>query len=308
MGGSGGGGSYRLTPHELDKLRQDAEDRLERTRLDADVNGLLQRLLVEINDRDAEAIGRRLDQIEEALREGDIELDRLMFGGSVAKHTWVDGISDVDCLVVFDRSTVGDLTPQEMLRHFEDLLARRLDRSEVAAIEVGRMAVTVRYRDGLEIQMLPAIESSDGVAIASASGNEWTRIEPRRFAESLTALNREQAGGVVPAVKIAKAILAARLAEANRPTGYHVEALALAAFTDYDGPRTPKAMTQRFFERARDDVLRPIGDVTGQSRYVDADLGEANSEARRGLARTLGQVVRAIESASSAADWEALFA
>ncbi len=307
MGGSGGGGSsYRLNPRDLAQLRQEAQDRLERTRLDAEINGLLQRLLVEINDRDAEAMRERLNQIEEALRREVNEIDRLLFGGSIAKHTWVDGLSDVDSLVILDPAEIGDSTPDEMRRQFESILRRRLDLGDVDEIRVGRMAVTVKYRDGMEVQLLPAVERGDSLAVSSPSGRDWASIDPRRFSERLKELNSEQAGAVVPAIKVAKAILAGQFDEHDRPTGYHVEALAIAAFADYDGPRTPKAMAQRFFERAAEDVLRPIADVSGQSRFVDADLGDADSTERRRLARNLSRVGRAMQTATSVGDWKSL--
>jgi hypothetical protein len=158
----------------------------------------------------------------------------------------------------------------------------------------------------MEIQLLPAVERGDALAVSSPTGADWARIDPKRFSERLSQLNRDQAGAVVPAIKVAKAILAARLPEEARPTGYHVEALATAAFEGYDGPRTPKAMAQRFFESAAENVLRPISDVTGQSRYVDANLGGADSPERRRLARNLGRLSRSMQSATSAADWQAL--
>ena len=306
MGGSGGGSSYRLNQSELERLRQEAQERLQRTRLDAEVNAALQDALVGINDRDDEAVRERLDEIEQALREEAVELDRLLFGGSVAKHTWVDGVSDIDSLVVLDAATVGERSPEEMRRQLEEVLRRRLDMGQVEAIDVGRLAVTVTYRDGLEIQLLPAAERGGGLAVSSPSGRDWAQIDPKRFADRLSQLNASQAGAVVPAIKVAKAILAAQLPEEARPTGYHVEALAVAAFESYEGPRTPKAMAQRFFESAATNVLRPIPDVTGQSRYVDDDLGGADSLSRRTLGRNLGGIARAMRTATSVDDWRAL--
>ena len=306
MGGSGGGSSYRLNQSELERLRQEAQERLQRTRLDAEVNAALQAALVEINDRDDEAVRERLDEIEQALREETVELDRLLFGGSVAKHTWVDGVSDIDSLVVVDAAIVGERSPEEMRRQFEEVLRRRLDMGQVDSIDVGRMAVTVTYRDGLKIQLLPAVERGGTLAVSSASGGEWAQIDPKRFSERLGQLNASQAGAVVPAIKVAKAILAAQLPEEGRPSGYHVEALAVAAFDRYEGPRTPKAMAQRFFESAAANVLRPIADVTGQSRYVDVDLGGADSASRRTLARNLGRIARAMQTANSVDDWQSL--
>ena len=59
----------------------------------------LQQLLTEFNDRDVEKIGTYLSEIEGALS-NKADLERLLFGGSVAKHTHVEGLSDIDALVL----------------------------------------------------------------------------------------------------------------------------------------------------------------------------------------------------------------
>jgi predicted nucleotidyltransferase len=306
VGGSGGGSGYRLNPSDVDRLREQAQARLERSRLDADVNSFLQSELVEINDRDVDLITRRLEDIQQGL-EGDIEeFDRLLFGGSVAKHTYVDGLSDVDSLVVLDPAKAGGPSPEEMRNQLRDLLQSRLNMGEVDSIQVGRMAVTVRYRDGNAIQLLPAVQRGDSLAISSSSGDTWSSINPRYFADRLARANRRQGGAIVPTIKLAKSIIANVIPEAARPSGYHVEALALVTFADYDGPRSPKAMVQHFFEAASSSVLRPIRDVTGQSNYLDSGLGPANSEQRQSLARRFTRISRAMKNASSVSDWQAL--
>jgi Second Messenger Oligonucleotide or Dinucleotide Synthetase domain len=306
MGGSGGGGTYRITDRELDKLRELAQERLQKSRIDAEVNSFLQGELATINDKDDDEINERLDEIEEALKGEVDDFDRLLFGGSVAKHTYVDGISDIDTLVVLE-GAAKELTPEEFRRAFAETLRRTLDMSEVADIKVGNMAVTVRYKDGIEIQLLPSLQEGDSQSISSADGDSWAAINPREFADRLTKLNKAQAGGVVPTVKIAKAILAEQLSENERPSGYHVEALALAAFENYEGPKTPSAMAKHLFESSASNVLKPVRDLTGQSQYVDDALGEANSAGRKRLARELGDIARKMSSVQSLKDWKDLF-
>lgn len=306
MGGSGGGSSFRLNPSEIDRLREDALRRLEQRRLDGQINALLQHELAEINDRDTETVNQRLDQIEEALRDEIDGFDRVLFGGSVAKHTYVDGLSDIDSLVILEESTVGSRTPKQMRSQFRDILARQLNMADVATIETGRMAVTVNYRDGTQIQILPAVQRGDEQAISSASGDTWVSINPREFSDRLAQLNKEKGGAVIPAIKLAKAILASQLPEEARPTGYHIEALAVAAFEQYEGARTPKATTEHFFASASRNVLRPVPDITGQSRHVDDSLGGADSAERRTLARALGRMEKAMRTATSVADWRSL--
>jgi hypothetical protein len=306
MGGSGGGGTYRFNPTDLEKLREEAQERLARSRRDAAVNAFLQHELVDINDRNADLVGERLGDVEEALAGTLREFDRVLFGGSVAKHTYVDGLSDIDSLVVLDPEVAGDHTPGEVRSQVEESLRQHLNMGEVKEIKAGRLAVTVTYKDGMEIQLLPAVERGDTIAISSPDGTSWAQINPKEFADKLTRLNNKQGASVVPTIKLAKAIIANTLAEDTRPSGYHVEALAVAAFGDYEGARTPKAMVERFFEAASTSVLNPIGDVTGQSRYVDEALGKSGSAPRRALALALGNLARRVKQSDSVPEWRKL--
>jgi hypothetical protein len=85
---------------------------------------------------------------------------------------------------------------------------------------------------------------------------------------------------VIPTIKLAKAMFDNNLGD-SAPAGYHVEALAVAAFENYTGPRDHSAMLTHLVSSASENVRRPIRDVTGQSPHVDADLGPANSSVRQ---------------------------
>lgn len=304
MGGRGGG-SY-LSARDLEALRDEARRRLEQSRIDAEVNSFLQLELSGFNNRDVDTINRRLEQIESALEDTIESIDRLLFGGSVAKHTYVDGLSDVDSLVLLRDEALAEKEPAEVRNEFRSALMRNLPRGEIQEISVGAMAVTMKYRDGTEIQLLPAVQSKGNILISSEDGKSWSQIQPKAFAQDLSRINRRQGGSVVPAIKLTKAILANRLGERS-PSGYHLEAIAVAAFRDYSGPRTPKAMVTELFTRASNTILRPIQDVTGQSRNVDQALGPANSAPRRELSRTFGQIGKMMSASQSVSEWRALF-
>jgi predicted nucleotidyltransferase len=306
VGGSGSGGSYKFNPSDLAKLREEAKARLDQSRRDADVNDFLQHQLVDINERDTDLVEERLEGIEAALEGTLSEFDRVLFGGSVAKHTYVDGLSDIDSLVVLDPSSAVDATPAEVRHKVEESLLRRLNMSDVERIRVGDLAVTVKYKDGMEVQLLPAVERDKVISISSPDGKSWAPINPKEFADRLSSLNANQGNAVIPAIKLAKAIIAESFPQHGRPTGYHVEALAVAAFNSYEGPRTPKAMVQRFFDAASSGVLKPISDVTGQSRYVDDALGSAGSDARKAMAWSLNRIAKRILQSDSVGDWRQL--
>ena len=300
MGGSGTGGVFRAD--DIEALRGEARRRLEESQNDSSVNVLLHQELTTINDRDVDLINSRLDTIEEALAAGSHQVERLRFGGSVAKHTYVDGLSDVDALVLIEDESLKGLSPDEVRSHFAERLRQALPQ---ANIRKGTMAVTIEYSDGTEIQLLPAVRTTDGVAVSSRDGNSWSSIQPQAFAQALTETNQTQGGRVVPTIKLAKAILANKLGE-DAVSGYHVEALAIEAFQAYSGPRTPKAMLTHLVQYAGQRVVTPIRDVTGQSRYVDEYLGEPNSTPRQNLSGSLTELARTMDQARSLSVWTEL--
>ncbi len=304
MGGSGGGGfSSGRSPREL---QAEVQAELKHARLESDVNSLLAEELASINNRDSDLTNERLDDIIVALGDRLEDIDRLLYGGSVAKHTYVDGLSDVDSLVVLKPSVLESDTPQALRETMETALRQGLNMGSVDEITTG-FAVTVRYKDGTEIELLPAVDHSGQIAISDKSGKEWSFIRPKAFEAALTAANKAQDGRVVPTIKLAKAIVDAALPEDHRPGGYHMEALAVEAFRDYSGPRNNKAMLTRFFEQASERILRPIADATGQSQRIDEVFGETNSAARQRLSAGLGRVAAKMNSATSVEDWRALF-
>lgn len=296
MGGSGG--RSQPSREDLEAARERIREDLRRQETDAELNEVLAQELAGYNDRDHAAIQERLDEVAEALEGAAIDVDRLLFGGSVAKHTYVDGLSDVDALVVVDDPGAS---PGDLVERFRDALEQRLPRGDVASIDAGRLAVTVTYRDGTQIQLLPAAERDGRTSIASEDGTAWRHIRPHKFAEKLTQVNAANSGAVVPTIKLAKAAIAG-LAESQQLSGYHVEAIAVDAFKAYDGRRDRMSMLVHLVNHAADKVMRPTGDITEQSVHVDAHLGPANSAARAAVRQGLRRLASRLEQARSAGD------
>jgi hypothetical protein len=308
MGGGGGGGPFvNRTPEQLRQQVRETEDQTAIKVFETELGGLLSELLASANSRDVEKVRDRLDEIKDAL-EGPLETTvDLLFGGSVAKHTFVDGLSDVDSLLVLDDPALQNSRPSEAIKSVADILSGELGGG--AKVSSGRLAVTVTYPDGQEIQLLPAFKTTEGLKVPSFMRDGWSGISPEKFQAALTARNEQCAGKLVPTIKLAKAAIGT-LPEQQRLSGYHVESLAIAAFRNYEGPKTTAAMLPVFFERARELVASPIRDSTGQSVHVDAYLGDAGSPERVAAAHVLGRIAKRMRNASahkSREQWEALF-
>jgi hypothetical protein len=286
-----------------------SEQRSADANFEASLSAALADLLAGYNSRDVELVRERLEQAKGAL-EGAIEgtLDQI-FGGSVAKHTYVDGLSDIDSLIIVNDTALAARGPQKALEKTTRVLAKRL--AGKATVIQGRMAVTVQYADGMTIQLLPAVRQADGGLRVPSSrrSDAWSSINPKTFQEALARRNAECGSKLVPVIKLAKAINGT-LPEAQRLSGYHMESLAIAAFRGYDGQKTTAAMLPVFFERARDLVRSPIRDSTGQSVHVDGYMGAADSLTRQSASHVLGAIAKRMRNATAAGSlhrWRALF-
>lgn len=309
MGGGGrrGGVFDGRTPRELAELIRKSESRAADAEFASKLGDELGGLLALYNNRDTELVKQRLDEIRTQLEDAvDDKLD-LLFGGSVAKRTYVDGLSDIDSLLVVNDTKLEQRTPQSALNYITRILQEHLGGE--ADVSQGQMAVTVEYGDGMKLQLLPAVRSGDRMEIPSSRGDKWSEIEPRGFRQRLSEANAECSGKLIPTIKLVKAILC-NLPESQRLTGYHVESLALKAFRGYDGEKTPAAMLPAFFDRAKDLVLKPIQDDTGQSTHVDEYLGVSDSQARANASHILGRIAKRMRNASVAGSipqWSDLF-
>lgn len=296
MGGNSGTfGGHGRSPQEIaEKLRKATEAAA--AEFDTALAAEFSKLLSRFNSRDTDEINERLSNIKSALGnnlEGSFDT---FFGGSVAKHTYVDGISDVDSILI----VVGDLSkesPHAILKSIGDTLYDKL--KDATEISVGRVAVTVKYSEGPEIQLIPAIEKNNKLHVPAWKTDTWSSIDPTQFKDGLTKRNAECGGKLIPTLKLAKAINA-NLPEAARLSGYHIESLGVAAFRDYSEEQTTVRMLPHFFKRASSLILTPMTDRTGQSVHVDEYLGPERSEARVALSHTLARIHQRMLNASAA--------
>jgi hypothetical protein len=298
MGGSGGGGIFSgsSSPSKLRRQVREQESRATSDEFETDIASLINAELGDINQRDPEATGRHMEEIQRALGreiEGSVSL---LFGGSIAKRTYVNGLSDVDSIVILNKSDLVGLSPAEVKDYFAKQLRTRFPDTPV---EVGKLAVTVKFSD-IDIQLLPGVKVGSGVRISASDGSQWsTVIRPDKFAAKLTDSNKAMSGKLVPTIKLAKQILS-KIPEDQQLSGYHVESLSLKVFDAYDGPKTTKAMLRHFFTHAADHIKQPIRDSTGQSIHVDDYLGGPGNLKRRIISDSLGRIARSMQNADGA--------
>lgn len=270
-------------------------------------NEYCENLLVQYKRRHTKALTRHLESLCNFLRQEGNHVVQTMFGGSVQKGTYVTGLSDVDVMLIVNESSLVNQPPAKVKKYVRDIIKRRLRNNPVRA---GKLAVTVKYSDKTEIQLLPAIRTkTGGVRIAQHGTSRWSKVaHPEKFAKRLAEVNAARDGRVVPVIKLAKAMADCFITQEDRKlSGYHMESLAIDAFADYRGSLDPKTMLGRLFKHSAMAVLEPIVDSTRQSRYVDEYLGTANSVKRKQASTHIGQLRGEVNLCRTKAEFNALF-
>lgn len=269
-------------------------------------NRYCENLLVQYKRTNQQTVARRLETLCGFLRrDGDVVQTK--FGGSVQKKTYVTGLSDIDVLLIVNDSSLVNQPPAEVKKHVRNVIKQQFPNNSV---QVGKLAVTIKYADGMEIQVLPAIRTnSGGVRIARPGSRKWSNIaRPNDFARKLVEVNTARGGRVVPVIKIVKAMADCFITRPDRKIGgYHIESLAVDAFENYSGPTDPKAMLVHFLGHAMTAVKRPLTDSTGQSRYVDEGLGAADSRPRIRASTYFGQMRGKVNACTTKAAFNDLF-
>jgi hypothetical protein len=306
--GGGGGNGFSWDPEKMREKVRHAEESVNDVVFETAVAEMLGQLLSAYNDRDAELVQSRLDRIKEKIGnefEGTVDT---LFGGSVAKRTYIDGLSDIDTLLIINKLDITKNKPHDALAYISKFLQGKLP--DDVKVTQGRIAITIEYPDGMAIQLLPALKAEGELKVPSwKSDNTWSDINPEHFQRALTKRNEECSRKLIPTIKLVKAINGT-LPELQQLSGYHIESLAIAAFRGYDGPAIPSKMTAHFFDKAKDLVLSPIKDRTGQSVHVDGYLGVENSAVRVQASHILNRIAKRIRNANAAKSqelWSELF-
>lgn len=299
MGGTRG----FLKDKDIKKMQteiREAEEKTTNEAFEVKVSAEINTLLADYDKRDTNAIKSHIHTIKNAIQKEIVGTFNIVFGGSYQKHTYVDGISDIDSLVLLNNSELINKSPDEVLEYFRVMLKERFPASK---IDVGKIAITVHFADGNIIQLLPAVKSGDEFKISNSSGDKWSKIKPRNFTEKLTKTNKKNSDKMIPTIKIVKAINS-YLPKSKQLTGYHIESLAIEAFKAYSGEKIIKKMLQHFFESAKNLVKSPIKDKSGQSVNVDEYLGRKSSIERKQISIILDRISRRMKNANSSASVE----
>lgn len=281
----------------IPKSEEETDDKYQAT----EIEQVLSEELKEINDHNYDAIDKHRNSIQEALQSEFEDVEIVRYAGSHSRHTDVTNVSDVDVLVSMGLAANLPESSNEALHSIAQRLSERFPQT---SIDVGNMAVTVTFKDGIEVQVLPAYRYGDSYKIPDPNSSGWITTNPARFAHQLTEVNKQNSGRVIPVIKLVKRICNERGIELK---SYHIENLAIKAFENYNNTKSYSVMLEHFFNSAKMSIHQPIQDPSGQSGDVSAYL---STTARKNISTQLHQMELEIAKAkrnSSVQAWRELF-
>lgn len=296
MGSSGGGRYYRSARAE----RQPAPTQQSRL---VRVRSAISRFLGRVSQPDEQRVEWTKEAVLRKLRSRFGRVVGLRGGGSYSRGTFVNGLSDIDLLIDFGKYSESSLVdkddPEALRQHASSSLRELFPQAQVST---GRMAVTIQFPDGLQLQLLPAFRTRTGYRVPDPERRGWLTTNPKRFANLLQKRNHELGGRLLPAIKVIKWLCQRHNVHIR---SYHIETLAVKAFEEYQGSDEHSKMVSHFFDYAKDAVLRPVPDVTGQQAHVDEYLNTRRD--RTELAASMKLLFDIVESATEdPALWESL--
>ncbi|MDE2854316.1 MAG: nucleotidyltransferase [Chloroflexota bacterium] len=265
MSGGGRQNWRNLQPVTRRELLDDSEHETDSLQRATEIEHYLSEKLKEINDLDYSAIHSHREMIQKALRK-EFDIESMNFAGSHARHTDVVEHSDIDLLATFrDKSELPDSSDESIV-----LLAHRLQaRLPKSTIEIGKMAVSVKFSDGLEVQVLPAFREGNAFKIPDVDSSGWKSSNPAAHSRALTATNGRCNGQLIPTIKLAKELFRRNGIELK---SYHVESMALKAFAHYSDARSNRVMLRHLLSSSKTLVRQPIADQAGQTSDVSSYL------------------------------------
>jgi len=230
------------------------------------------------------------NEAKDSINEGIDGYVDIVYAGSVAKGTYVEGVSDVDNHVRINGTSLENKRPSEVKAYIRQQLSKL---PNVKSVTETSRTVTVTYRDGTEMQFVPVIKTKNGYRVAD--GNRWSNVVyENRFKRDFQRTNKKCGGRLTALVRFLKKENVDNPKD-KRMSGHHIEVMANRIFKSAPASKTHDVGTMAVYyhQHASRHIRHRMRDVTGQSTYVDKrSLGGPDSESRRALSRRFASRAR----------------
>jgi hypothetical protein len=163
---------------------------------------MFRQFLSNLTIKEKETISYRYGEITSALnkkyREIESKTANSLQVGSIGRHTAIEGISDLDMLYMMTNDTwdrFKENRQSDLLQEVKNAIKTRYPNTEASG---NGQVVTVKFSDGMDVEVLPAFEQDDGSFKFpdTNDGGSWRITKPREEIQAVAKLNDKKNGNV----------------------------------------------------------------------------------------------------------------
>ncbi|TQS78751.1 MAG: hypothetical protein A3Q59_00010 [Methanomethylophilus alvi] len=223
---------------------------------------------------------------------------KIIPAGSYQHGTFDAENSDVDLLVQIKNREYLKMDPRVSKKVITSML-RELPYSKI--VHQGTHAVTAVIH-GREYQFVPMIDDGRRKYIIAGNGSCWKRFNPQVFTRNLERIDRKHNGNAKKAILLVKR-LNMKLESKCRLTSHDIECMALEKFEQMSANTSLQKMTTDLVGYVAFRVHNPQPDCTGQSRYVDEELGKCFNKRRHAISEKYSEMHSKMKEWEEKNDW-----
>lgn len=197
--------------------------------------------------------------------------------GSLWKHTFAFGVSDIDVLCSVNSS---ELSPHHVVSRLASAF------SSTSSIIKHQTHVTLPSPFGVTIDIVPVMVVSGEIVLIHSSGDRWVRARPELFATVLHHANLSSRNTLKPSIRVLKSLLS-RCSFAPLLKGHHIEAICMHASSEFAGNFKVTTLLEFILSQLPRLAGLHLVDTSGQLRFIDDYLGASDSNERRRLSTYL---------------------
>jgi hypothetical protein len=191
--------------------------------------------------------------------------------GSLWKHTFAFGVSDIDVLCAFNSR---ELSPNHVVSRLASAFS-----STRTPIIAHQTHVTLPSPFGVTIDIVPVVVDSGEIALIHSSGGRWVRARPELFATVLQQANLSSQNTLKPSIRVLKSLLS-RCSSAPLLKGHHIEAICVHAASEFAGTFKITTLLEFILSQLPRLANLHFVDTSGQLQFIDDYLGASDSDER----------------------------
>ncbi|MEX0920496.1 MAG: nucleotidyltransferase [Candidatus Pacearchaeota archaeon] len=252
----------------------------------------INKIFKKLNKKELLSIQNRIIDIESILKSNLDNSLNLVLSGSTTKGTYIHRLSDVDILIMLNKSFFFNKKPEIIQKKVLDILKRSFPEQK---IKRDHEAINFFIEKRIKIQFVPVIFKKGKIYFPKREEKTWKKIHPEIFGNLLTKQNKKFNKKISVSIKIIKAIIT-KFPKKLRLNNHHLEVL-MYLFSKESSNKNKDFLNfiSNFFFYTSKRIMEPIEDSSKQFEFIDEYMGKSENSKRKIISKKLKEISKQIK-------------